>query len=72
MFMISIVFLCRCSLFLLAKFMIVIVSLHRCSVFLLERDTDELVAKVFDGDIRNGKEVKQVEFVCIFDVRILS
>ncbi|ELU14020.1 hypothetical protein CAPTEDRAFT_109907, partial [Capitella teleta] len=29
---------------------------ERCSVFLLERETNELVAKVFDGDVRSGKE----------------
>lgn len=35
----------------------------RCSVFLLEKETNELVAKVFDGDVRSCKEVR------IFDVR---
>ncbi|KAK2152627.1 hypothetical protein LSH36_324g02051 [Paralvinella palmiformis] len=29
---------------------------ERCSVFLLERETNELVAKVFDGDVQEGKE----------------
>ena len=30
-------------------------SLCRCSVFLVERETQELVAKVFDGDVRKNK-----------------
>lgn len=29
-------------------------------MFLLDEQANELVAKVFDGDIRNGKEVQQV------------
>ena len=33
---------------------------ERCSVFLLEKETNELVAKVFDGDIREQKEIQVV------------
>ena len=32
---------------------------ERCSVFLLEKDTNELVAKVFDGDVR-----EKIQTVC--------
>jgi len=33
---------------------------EKCSVFLMESDTNELVAKVFDGDIADNMEVRVV------------
>lgn len=30
---------------------------ERCSVFLLDKESNELIAKVFDGDIRNNKQI---------------
>ena len=35
-------------------------------MFLLERETNELVAKVFDGDIRNTKEVRTVNIYTLY------
>ena len=31
---------------------------ERCSVFLVDKITNELVAKVFDGTLVSGKEIK--------------
>ena len=46
----------------------------RCSVFLLERETNELVAKVFDGDIRKEREVSITKLLTSshFSVCLLS
>lgn len=35
-------------------------SAEKCSVFLMDRDTNELVAKVFDGDIAESQVILQV------------
>ena len=37
----------------------------RCSVFLVEKETEELVAKVFDGDVRKNEsgEIQPVRLV---------
>ena len=43
---------------------VTVIVYHRCSVFLLEKETNELVAKVFDGDVQEGKEVSIWKLGC--------